>query len=230
MRKYYINQNYFKEWSANMAYILGFLAADGNLSKSSYCIRISSIDKEHLEKINKELESEHPLKSQSNKLGSWYILTINSMVIYADLLKLGLTPNKSLTLDMRNISIPKEYQKDFFRGYFDGDGCFSYYYRKDGVSPHPNFSITSGSPYMYCYLKRMLFELEDNKSKFSIHKIKNNKFDFKANVKLIDKIFYWMYYDNCLCLDRKYEKYKFYIEERKRIKEERIKNHKRIYY
>ena len=32
-RKYNITENYFKTWSNNMAYILGFIAADGVIQK-----------------------------------------------------------------------------------------------------------------------------------------------------------------------------------------------------
>ena len=40
-RKYDINENYFKTWSNNMAYILGFIAADGVIQKENQCVSIS---------------------------------------------------------------------------------------------------------------------------------------------------------------------------------------------
>lgn len=40
--------------------------------------------------------------------------------MFNDLLKLGLTPNKSLTLKMPKV--PDKYLSHFTRGYFDGDG------------------------------------------------------------------------------------------------------------
>ncbi|PFJ83212.1 hypothetical protein COI97_30425, partial [Bacillus cereus] len=44
-RKYGITEDYFKTWSNNMAYILGFIVADGVIQKESYI----------LENIKKEL-------------------------------------------------------------------------------------------------------------------------------------------------------------------------------
>lgn len=32
-RKYHINEDYFKHWSPNMAYILGFFLADGTITE-----------------------------------------------------------------------------------------------------------------------------------------------------------------------------------------------------
>ena len=40
-RKYDITEDYFKTWSNNMAYILGFIAADGVIQKESMCQYIS---------------------------------------------------------------------------------------------------------------------------------------------------------------------------------------------
>ncbi|GLV64249.1 hypothetical protein Bmyc01_29190 [Bacillus mycoides] len=36
-RKYDLKENYFKTWSNNMAYILGFIAADGVIQKKPMC-------------------------------------------------------------------------------------------------------------------------------------------------------------------------------------------------
>jgi hypothetical protein len=40
--------------------------------------------------------------------------------LYDKLLEIGLTPNKSLTLQWPEV--PREYYRDFVRGFFDGDG------------------------------------------------------------------------------------------------------------
>ena len=40
-RKYDITEDYFKTWSNNMAYILGFIAADGAIPKENQCVSIS---------------------------------------------------------------------------------------------------------------------------------------------------------------------------------------------
>ena len=111
-----------------MAYTLGYIYADGSLEDAAYIrgkyLRVSSIERNSIEKIKKWLSSEHTIisvfpKTRNGKVG--YLLRIGSHELYNDLVKLGLYPNKSLTIKFP--SIPKKYLSHFVRGYFDGDGC-----------------------------------------------------------------------------------------------------------
>ena len=123
-----INKNFFKVWSPNMAYVLGYIYADGCLINCDYIraryITIASIDRSSLERIKIMLDSEHkitPHKSQYKNGKEVFGYKIGSNEMYGDLLKLGLYPNKSLTVKFPNI--PQKYIDHFIRGYFDGDGC-----------------------------------------------------------------------------------------------------------
>ncbi|MEC2758683.1 hypothetical protein P9Y28_31560, partial [Bacillus cereus] len=60
-RKYDITEDYFKTWSNNMAYILGFIAADGVIQKENQCVSISQKESYILEDIKKELKTNQPL-------------------------------------------------------------------------------------------------------------------------------------------------------------------------
>ncbi|HDR7801298.1 TPA: hypothetical protein QCY03_005175 [Bacillus tropicus] len=60
-RKYDITENYFKTWSNNMAYILGFIAADGVIQKENQCVSVSQKESYILEDIKKELKTTQPL-------------------------------------------------------------------------------------------------------------------------------------------------------------------------
>ncbi|GAB6252411.1 hypothetical protein BCSAG_37290 [Bacillus cereus] len=60
-RKYDIKENYFKTWSNNMAYILGFIAADGVIQKENQCVSISQKESYILEDIKKELNTNQPI-------------------------------------------------------------------------------------------------------------------------------------------------------------------------
>ncbi len=60
-RKYDITEDYFKTWSNNMAYILGFIAADGVILKENQCVSISQKESYILEDIKKELKTNQPL-------------------------------------------------------------------------------------------------------------------------------------------------------------------------
>lgn len=117
-----------------MAYLLGYFYADGSMEDASYLrgkyIRVTSVDKSSIEKIRDWLGSEHTVvirkpDSRYPKSKLRYLLRIGDATLYNDLTRLGLYPNKSLTIKFP--TIPKRYLADFVRGYFDGDGCVHLY-------------------------------------------------------------------------------------------------------
>lgn len=133
--KYKVNEQFFSTWSSRMSYILGYIYADGNLEDSvkirGKYLRISSVDKETIIRIKKWLSSEHTIveeKSNWKNGRKKYLLRIGNTTLYTSLLKLGLYPKKSLTIELP--SIPPKYITDFVRGYFDGDGCVYPYFVK----------------------------------------------------------------------------------------------------
>lgn len=133
------NEDFFKKWSPGMAYVLGFFAADGNMIKNkrgAHFVSFYSDDRDILEKIKLNLSSN--LKISARKINTKYpnhkqsyVLQIGSKEIFKDLISLGITPNKSLTIRMPTVS--KKYLPHFLRGYFDGDGhvSVSTYQKKD---------------------------------------------------------------------------------------------------
>lgn len=59
-----LNVDFFKKWSAEMAYVLGYFAADGCMfvnPRGSRYISFSSTDREILEKIKRMLKSKHKI-------------------------------------------------------------------------------------------------------------------------------------------------------------------------
>jgi hypothetical protein len=134
--KYKVNESFFDEWSSGMAYVLGYLYADGSLEDASYLrgkyVRVTSVEKNIIVKIRKWLSSKHTIVKQKSlwKNGKLrYMLRIGSHKIYDSLVNLGLYPNKSLTIKFPEI--PNNFLGDFIRGYLDGDGCV-YLYRIKG--------------------------------------------------------------------------------------------------
>ena len=126
--KYKVNEEFFDKWGFTMAYVLGFLYADGSLENASYLrgkyIRVASTDKDIVFKIREWLNSEHTIitiKPNQQNRRRQYFLRIGSHKLYDSLSRLGLYPCKSLTIRLPDI--PKKYLNDFIRGYFDGDGC-----------------------------------------------------------------------------------------------------------
>lgn len=118
-----VDQDFFKKWSSDMAYVLGFFAADGNLictKRNTHFLSICSLDRDILKAILHSMSSEHALSKRSARSGSVYRFQIGSKVLYEDLTHLGFEQRKSNR--MRVPSIPDQYFWDFVRGYFDGDG------------------------------------------------------------------------------------------------------------
>jgi len=117
------NRNFFKQWSPDMAYILGFLFADGNMVKTkrgTHFVAMYTADRDLLVSIAESIESNHRIGERRNGPGVVYVLQIGSKELFEDLVLLGLTPNKARR--MRLPEIPEKYIGDFVRGYFDGDG------------------------------------------------------------------------------------------------------------
>lgn len=131
--KYQVNEKFFDKWSHEMAYILGFIYADGTIYRSARgnYIVITSTDKQIIYQIKKQLKSDHTIKKEEFNLPNRkprFILRIGNKNLYNALIKIGLYPNKSLTIGMPRV--PPKFIGHFTRGYFDGDGCINLYRSK----------------------------------------------------------------------------------------------------
>lgn len=128
-RQYYANFNYFSLIDTpNKAYILGLICSDGCIYKRDnhegmWQITLQKQDVQILEDIKKEIQADNPIKLNDNTA----TLTIVSQQMYNDLLKLGIVPKKTYTMDLHNVfeNIPHYLLKDFIHGYFDGDGSIT---------------------------------------------------------------------------------------------------------
>lgn len=110
-----------------MAYVLGYIYADGNLEDSSYIrgkyIRVTSTDCDRIESIRTLMKSSHTivLEKQRERGKQRFLLRIGNGKLFDTLIRIGVTPRKSFTMIFP--SIPHHYLGAFVRGYFDGDGC-----------------------------------------------------------------------------------------------------------
>lgn len=127
-----MNDNFFNNIdSHNVAYWIGFIAADGSISvkRNKLSFGLSIKDKEHLEKFKKTIGcnniiTERDTLSTNGKYYSSCYLTISSKEIVSDLLTYGIEERKSYK-DIDFLSyIPDEYKFSFICGLFDGDGWF----------------------------------------------------------------------------------------------------------
>lgn len=135
--KYLENEHYFNVIDTPAkAYLIGFIAADGSIVKSSYSssyyltITIKYEDKSVLDFIQSELKSRYKLldikKTSFGKPIHHIRLAFSNKYVIDDLLKYGITPRKSLSMTNIIENIPQRYRDAFVIGYFDGDGSVSH--------------------------------------------------------------------------------------------------------
>lgn len=214
---YSVNVNFFKEWNRQMAYILGLIAADGNVITDPKLLTIvlHRQDRYMLDKIKSIIELERPIASRK---GNCDALVVRSGTIVDDLINLGIIPKKSLTLEW--LDVPKVYLKDFIRGYMDGDGCVTYYERKDRGKLILEVSMLGTEHFLHGMsiaineeigLKVMKTtkpkRVVDGKEVGNISKL---RYSGSTACKLLD----WLYEDADLFLERKKDKYIKYLENR----------------
>src|SRR3989344_5957481 len=97
------NENFFKIWSPTMAYVLGFIAADGALiqnKRGGHFLEIQITDRELLRNIRHALGSNHKISTRKQLPGQKLIhrLQIGSKVMFRDLCARGITQKKSKTI------------------------------------------------------------------------------------------------------------------------------------
>lgn len=220
--KYTCNENFFENIdSEEKAYWLGFMYADGFIQNkrkhSGYKVGItlSVVDKDHLEKFKKSIDSNCKINTyeQNSGFGGDYSrLLISSNKMAEDLIKNGCLLNKTEKIVFPNENIlPKELLRHFIRGYIDGDGSVNYSYlinSKNGL--RDKFESKIGVVGTKEFLEGLLEAIELSHLKIGKrHKdreVNNYQVNIGGNVK-VDKMLDWIYKDSTIYLDRKYKKY-----------------------
>lgn len=221
-----VNQNFFQTWTSQMAYVLGYIFADGaieDVQESSRACYIALISKDLsiLEKIKTVMDSNHKLYKRKAQMEPYpgnkgyvsserFVFRIGSKLIYNDLLKLGVTPRKSLTISFPNI--PLEFLSPFIRGYFDGDGCLHLIKGK-----YPRLIFTSGSNKFLEGLSNTLSIVLNIPLKVvysQLQKSNNLCYRLHYNTKISRKVLEFMYKDleKAPYLERKYAIYQKYLQ------------------
>ena len=118
------------EWNNKIAYVIGLITTDGNLSKDGRHITFVSKDMPLIKLFKKclKLKNKISLKTSgySKGKGKYYFVQFGNVNFYKELLAIGLFPNKSKNI--KKLAIPKQYFADFLRGHLDGDGTIRAYH------------------------------------------------------------------------------------------------------
>lgn len=205
-RQYHINQDYFKTWSHNMAYVLGLWWADGCIYNDRlFDITLHAKDKYILKQIAAELAYEGPLQDYVDRQA--YRLNFSCKVIYNDIIALGGKERKSL--DATFPQVPIEYLPDFIRGFFDGDG--SVWFVKGG--PRINCEFCSGSKDFLITLWDLLKQYAEIQGG-SLHLANTSCYELVFGMNDSIKIGKFIYNNNpTLFLKRKRDKFEKILEE-----------------
>lgn len=121
---YTVNKDYFKEINShNKAYYLGWALTDGNVTIGNgrsyqYRIRLMQEDIGILQKFLKDIESTTKIYKRDTNVE----VNICSKEFVENLINQGCIPNKTYTISFPKLE--KEYELDFIKGCFDGDGSY----------------------------------------------------------------------------------------------------------
>ena len=193
--------------SEEKAYWLGFLEADGCLHNGGGDYRIElglkEEDYHHLEKYRDFIGKNNKISHRDGT--NSYRFNFRDKKVHADLIKLGCTPQKSLTLQFpTNQQVSDELLLPFLRGYFDGDGSF-WYKNRFGLN------ILSSKDFLNGLKRRYILFSELNI--YPIHYDRPDKGQRiqTGNRQLVNQFLNDIYSNANIYLDRKYHKYLDYI-------------------
>lgn len=127
-----VRQDYFDTWSPNMAWMLGYIWADGTVSHKKNDNRLgfkcTESDEPLIAAIHQDLGSTAPIiKRPSTLMRGGYVgkaqvgFRVSSVRLVARLVDLGIPPRKSF-IDPPPPDVPSEFLPHFVRGAIDGDG------------------------------------------------------------------------------------------------------------
>lgn len=129
-KKYLVNHDFFEIIDTEeKAYWLGFIAADGHVSRGDQVVITQSTEnRDHLQKFLNSIEATNKIRDYVNdtpykKNTKYSRIVITSKKMVEDLSKLNIVENKSLILVAPDIS--DSLKRHWIRGYIDGDGSIS---------------------------------------------------------------------------------------------------------
>lgn len=127
-----VDVKFFESWSNEMAYVLGYVWADGCTSSRKLSFNCTPGDDYIIYKIKSLLGSKHTVGSVPpgtdnrgwNTLGGTKLQVTNSYLVNTLINMHGVLPAKS-EQDLEMSNVPEEYLSSFARGFMDGDGFVS---------------------------------------------------------------------------------------------------------
>ena len=188
------------------AYWLGFLYADGYISKTSeICVDLKILDVAHLIKFKRSLDANTAVRSDIRLQRARF--SVKNKYLHMALNNLGCINNKSLVLTFpnENIFVNSDLIRHFIRGYFDGDGCLSFARNKYFT---PRITILGTKDFLISLLKHIQKYLSIENLRFYKDKRHNEQimsliFTKDEGISFLN----WIYSNCTIYLNRKYSRY-----------------------
>lgn len=212
-----LNENYFSKIDTEIkAYFIGLLFADGSVilgkngRSSSISLELIETDKNILDLLKKELNSDGNLyyNKRKNRQNGTFTFSVRNQKIADDLSKFNIIPNK--TYKANKIVVPVGFEKDFLRGFIDGDGSI-YKHKKDN-SWH--LSITGHSYEIIKQFSELMNNLIDYKKDKKIT-LYNNVYRYILNGQYAIKLMDLLYADANIYITRKRDLAMLAVEDKK---------------
>lgn len=210
-RLYKVNDYYFDEIdSEEKAYFLGFLYADGSISKDMNCVSMNLQvgDKEILQKLNDLVQPERPLWFRNNQrvrdgetrrgTKDQFCMSIRSKRIPQMLEKWGCAHNKTYKHMEFPSFLSSELIPHFIRGFLDGDGCIY----KGLVSFTGRFEFLKG---LKAITEKEIELIGDIRNYYPISN-EFGRFIFSGKKRSL-QFLNWIYKDATIYMERKFQKY-----------------------
>jgi len=174
--KYEVDESFFEKIDTpEKAYFLGWIAADGSLSKAgTISLSLNEQDEDVLVLLRGLIKGDKPIKRYKIKgyknLYSCYSIT--NKKIFKDILNFGVHPDKTKT-----VFIPESLDmclfKYYLRGFFEGDGCIYLSKKINQIE----VSIVGQSERIFEQIRQMVLDETGlcGNMQNKVHKLKNGK-------------------------------------------------------
>ncbi|AIY85220.1 LAGLIDADG endonuclease family protein (plasmid) [Clostridium baratii str. Sullivan] len=211
-KKYTFNEKFLYTDSNELWYFLGLVAADGYVTEERMELVLNEKDLHILEFFQNIIQPDKPIYHR--KSVNAYKIAIDDYKFAKHLKKIFSMESNKKHEELVFPDVPKEYIKDFIRGYIDGDGCIT---KCSGQRNFPKLGYKKiyrgvelkilGNENFLLEMVNKLQEIYPNKTKSIRKKGKENVYVVNYNFKVAEGILNELYKDSKVHLKRKYERF-----------------------
>lgn len=230
-RRFDLKDDFLKDLNSfEQFYFLGWIASDGCIrGDRAIMLGVSIEDIEIIRYFTNLIQPDRKININKRKKPRIFKkdnyncndiakIDFRSKEIYQDIVKFGITPNKSLSLDFPRFAFEEKQLLWFLRGYFDGDGGICITNNKNNKVRSRNkiyiydrvmFSIViAGARQFLTKISEILIEKLDISPRIRQDKTSGKIFrlEFGGN-KQVEKFLNWLYFDDNFILSRKKERW-----------------------